>query len=78
MRKKQPRSPPTINISFVGTQIEQIWEFLEDNGTSKLVWCKGIVIGVMNKNAKVKIQWDKKYHCPGDPQISQEIFLRTE
>ena len=30
--KKQPSSPLMIDIIFVGTRIEQIWEFFENNG----------------------------------------------
>ena len=73
--KLQPRTQPIINEGYVGTQIEQIWEFLEDDGTSKLIWCKGLVIGVLNKKTKVRIQWDKEYHREGDPEISQEPFM---
>ena len=76
--KKQPRSLPTIDIAFVGTRIEQIQEFLEEDGSSKLVWCKGVVTGVMNKKTKVRIKWDEEYHRPGDPVISQETFLVTK
>ena len=73
--KLQPRTQPIINEGFVGKRIEQIWEFLEDDGTSKLIWCKGLVIGVLNKKTKVRIQWDKEYHREGDPEISQETFM---
>ena len=33
--KKQPSSQPIIDITFVGTRIEQIWEFVENNGDGK-------------------------------------------
>ena len=51
-QKKQPNSPPTIDVDFVGTRIEQIWEFVEEDDTSKLIWCKGTVIGVKNNKKK--------------------------
>ena len=74
-QKKQPTTPPTIDVDFVGTRIEQIWEFVEVDGTSKLIWCKGTVIAVKNNNKKVRIQWDAEYHRPGDPVISEETLL---
>ena len=77
-QKKQPNSPPTIDVNFVGTRIEQIWEFVEDDDTLKLIWCKGTVVGVKNNKKKVRIQWDKEYHRPGDPEISDETLLKTK
>ena len=77
-QKKQPTTPPTIDVDFVGTRIEQIWEFVEVDGTSKLIWCKGTVIAVKNNNKKVRIQWDAEYHRPGDPVISEETLLKTK
>ena len=74
-QKKQPTTPPTIDVDFVETRIEQIWEFVEVDGTSKLIWCKGTVIAVKNNNKKVRIQWDAEYHRPGDPVISEETLL---
>ena len=43
-QKKHATTPPTIDVDFVGTRIEQIWEFVEEDDTSKLIWCKGTVI----------------------------------
>ena len=54
-----PSSPPIIDITFIWTRIEQIWEFLENNGNGKLFLCKGVVTGVMNKRNKVRIKWDE-------------------
>ena len=55
-QKKQPTSPPTIDVDFVGTRIEQIWEFVDVDDRSKLIWCKDTVIAVKNNKQKVRIQ----------------------
>ena len=47
-QKKQSKSPPTIDVNFVGTRIEQIWEFAEADSILELIWCKGKVVGVKN------------------------------
>ena len=35
-QKKLPNSPPTFGVDFVGTRIEQLWEFVEDDDILKL------------------------------------------
>ena len=77
-QKKQTKNPPTIDVTFIGTRIEQFWEFTEPNGTKKLIWCKGTVVAVNNNNNKVRIKWEKEYYRSGDLEISEEALLKTK
>ena len=62
--KMQPPRP-TMDESFVNARIEQYWEFNEKNDKVVGVWCKGVVVGVLNSN-HVHIEWDKEYLRPGE------------
>ncbi len=46
--------------------MEILYTYTEPDGSHKLLWCKGEVVGV-GKNNMVDIEWDKKYlrdHVP--------------
>ena len=44
--KKYPNKLPIFDETFIGTKIEQLWEFAEVDGITKLIWCKGTVVSV--------------------------------
>ena len=78
--KQQPKQPPELNEDFIGTNIEQLWNFTKNNGTTECIWCKGTVVSKSNneKYPKIRIKWDKVYLCPGEPEVSEEILLKTK
>ena len=51
---------------------------MENNGDGKLIWCKGVVTGVMNKKNKVRIKWDEEYHKIGYPETIEETSMKTK
>lgn len=47
-KKKQSKSQPIIDGTFIGTRIEQLWAFIEFDGITKSRWCKGTVVSVLS------------------------------
>ena len=39
---------------------------------------KGVVTGVMNRKNKRRIKWDEEYHRLGEPETTEEIFMKTK
>jgi hypothetical protein len=77
-RYEQFQGPmPTVDETFVGAKIEQLWDFTEKGGTVVQQWCQGVVVAV-KKNSKVHIEWDKSCVRDGDPKITQERLLKTK
>ena len=73
---------PSIDASFVDTQIEQLWEYTEENGEVRVQWCQGLVVAVKEKKNgqhKVRIKWNAVYvrEGGGDPAVTEEILLKT-
>ena len=50
--KQQPIKSPEFNENFIGTEIEQLWNFIENNGTQKPIWCKGTVVSVSSNKKR--------------------------
>ena len=76
---QQSNEPPKQDAEFIGTKIEQLWNFTENDGSID-IWCKGIVVGVSNhkRYPKIRIKWDKVYLRPGEPEVSEEILYKTK
>ena len=68
---------PDVDENFIGAKIEQLWEYTEKDGTVVPQWCQGTVVAV-KKNSRVHIKWDKSCLREGDPEITQEKFLKTK
>ena len=66
-----------MDDNLIGVNIEQLWEFTEEDGTVVPQWYQGIVVAV-KKNNRVHIKWDKKCLREGDPMVTQEKFLKTK
>jgi hypothetical protein len=49
---------PEVGENFVGPEIEQLWIFEEEDGTTILQWCQGIVIAVKTRD-RAHIQWSE-------------------
>ena len=75
--KMQPKKQPAIDENFIGAEIEQLWDFKEPDGTIVNQWCRGEVVAV-KKNNKVHVQWDKSCLREGDPEITEETFLKSK
>ena len=77
---QQSNEPPKQNEDFIGKNIEQLWKFTENDGSTERIWCKGKVVGVSNnkKYPKIRIKWDIVYLRPGEPEVTEEILLKTK
>ena len=72
--KLQQKKAPAIKEAFLGTFIEQLWSFTEEDGKVVDQWCQGEVVGVM-KNNKVLIEWSNDCLREGDPKVTKEKLL---
>ena len=68
---------PSVDKTLIDARIEQCHEYYEKNGDKVLVWCLGVVVGVLNNN-QVHVKWDKTYLREGDAEITKEKFLKTK
>jgi len=75
--KKLQGGMPDIDETLINFRIEQLWEFIENDSSAVLQWCKGTIVGVKKDN-KVHIKWDKESLRDGDPEITQEKLLVTK
>ena len=46
---QQQNQPPKQNEDFIGMNIEQLWNFTENDGSIEPIWCKGKVVNVSKK-----------------------------
>ncbi len=68
---------PEVDENLVGLQIEQLWMFEEEDGTTILKWCQGTVVAVKTKD-RVHIQWCKDCLRDGDLPISEEVLKKSK
>ena len=81
-KRIHPTPMPSINATFVDTNIEQLWEYTEENGEVRVQWCQGLVVAVKEKkssNNKVEIKWNETYVREGGryPAVTEETLLET-
>ena len=64
---------------FVGFKIEVLFLYTEDDGTTYLDWCDGVVVSIVNgKTNNVRIRWNKDILRAGDPRESNQKLLETK
>ena len=55
---------------MIDVRIEQLWEYVEEDGTVVKQWCSGVVVAVKTQN-RVLIRWDKE-HIQDGLEITQQ------
>ena len=72
----QPQRPQ-VDENLIGVEIEQLWMFVEEDGTTVAQWCQGIVVGVKIRN-KVHIQWNMNCLRKGDAPVTEEALMKSK
>ena len=75
--KLQPKECPTIDGSFIGAKIEQLWTFTEQDGTMVQRWCQEVVIAIKTNN-RVHVEWNNNCVRKGEPEVTEEKFLKSK
>ena len=73
MTDRDERTQPIrleVGENLVDIEIEQLWMFEEEDGTTVLQWCQGIVVAVKTRDQD-HIQWSEDYLWDGDLPISE-------
>ena len=63
--------------NLVGMEIKQLWIFKEEDGTTILQWCQGIVVAVKTRD-HVHIQWSEDCLQDGNLPISEGVFKKSQ
>ena len=71
--KLQDKMRPTVDETMIDVRIEQLWEYVEEDGTVVKQWCSGVVVAVKTQN-RVLIRWDKE-HIQDGLEITQQKLM---
>jgi hypothetical protein len=71
--KLQDKTRPTVDETMIDVRIEQLWEYVEEDGTVVKQWCSGVVVAVKTQN-RVLIRWDKE-HIQDGLEITQQKLM---
>ena len=70
-RMQPPR--PEVDANLVGLDIEQLWTFVEEDGTKVLQWCQGTVVAIKTRD-RIHIKWREDCLHDGDMPITEEVL----
>ena len=70
---------PTVDDFFIGFPIEMLFQYEEQDGTSYVNWCHGIVESVCNaKTNCVYVKWSQGCLNPGEQSVTKEKLLSSK
>ena len=72
--KLQDKTRPTVDETMIDVRIEQLWEYVEEDGTVVKQWCSGVVVAVKTQN-RVLIRWDKEHIQDGQEITQQKLMV---
>ena len=75
--EKMQGKMPKRDEQLIGTRIEQLWVFTEEDGTKVPEWCRGVVVAIKSGD-RVRIEWDDACHRDGDPKFSDKKLLKSK
>jgi len=68
---------PDVNEDLIGTELELLYSYVEQDGRNKNMWCQSVVVAVLPRN-KVHIEWEQSTLREGDELITEEVLLKTK
>ena len=74
-RMQPPR--PEVDANLVGLDIEQLWTFVEEDGTEVLQWCQGTVVAIKTRD-RIHIKWREDCLRDGDMPITEEVLKKSK
>jgi hypothetical protein len=67
---------PELDESFIGFNIEMLFQYDNDDGTMYLNWCHGVVTSIVSQKSRyVLVKWDRECLDPGGPKMTKEKLL---
>ena len=77
MNEKLQPARPDVGENLAGSEIEILYEFVEPDGSTKKMWCQGVVVTVRTRN-RIHIEWDASNLRDGDEPITEETLLKSK
>ena len=71
--KLQDKTRSKVDETMLDVRIEQLWEYVEEDGTVVKRWCSGVVVAVKTQ-IRVRIRWDKE-HIQDGLEITQQKLM---
>ena len=70
---------PAIGGLFVGFNFEMLFQYEDQDGTSYVNWCHGVVESIFNeKSNHVCVKWNEECLNPGEPSVTKEKLLSSK
>ena len=74
--KMQP-ARPDVDENLIGAELEILYSYDEPDGSTRNMWCQGIVVAVRTNN-RIHIEWDASTLRDGDIPITEETLLKSK
>ena len=70
---------PKVNSELIGFKIEMLFQYDNEDGTTYVNWCNGVIISILNeKSYYVKVRWNQECLGQGEPNITKEKLLASK
>ena len=68
-----------VNVSFIGYDIDMLFEYNDREGATENVWCQGKLISIVNENTNaVDIKWKEEGHSDTNQRTLREKLLKMK
>ena len=74
--KLQP-TRPDVDEKLIGVELEILYSYDEPDGSTKKMWCQGIVVAIRTRN-RVHIKWDTSTLRDGDEPVTEETLQKSK
>jgi hypothetical protein len=74
--KLQP-ARPDVDEKLIGVELEILYSYDEPDGSTKKMWCQGIVVAIRTRN-RVHIKWDTSTLRDGDEPVTEETLQKSK
>ena len=75
---RQQSIMPVVNSELIGFKIEMLFRYNNEDGTTYVNWCNGVIISILNeKSYYVKVRWNQECLGQGEPNITKEKLLAS-
>ena len=76
---RQQNIMPKVNSELIGFKIEMLFQYDNEDGTTYVNWCNGVIISILNeKSYYVKVRWNQECLGQGEPKITKEKLLASK
>jgi hypothetical protein len=68
---------PDVDEKLIGAELEMLYSYDEPDGSTKNMWCQGVVVAVRTRN-RIHIEWDTSTLRDGDEPITEETLMKSK